>query len=159
MITTRAATPGDIPHIVRCIRELADYERLLHVCSVNEAGLMDALFGPRPACEALVGEVDGKAEGFALFFTIFSTFECKRGLYLEDLYVTPAARGHGLGKALLTRLAAIAVERGYARLDWSVLDWNEPAIGFYKSLGARPMSEWTVFRLDGDALQALGRSS
>lgn len=158
MIATRAATPSDIPHLVRCIRELADYEKLLHVCNVTESGLMDALFGQRPVCEALVGEVDGKPEGFALYFTIFSTFVCKPGLYLEDLYVSTSARGLGLGKALLTRLAATAVERGYARLDWSVLDWNDPAIGFYKSLGARPLSDWTVFRLDGEALLSLGRA-
>lgn len=156
MLNLRPATRDDLPTIVRFIRELAEYEKLLHVCRANEAGLERALFADRPVAETLIGEIDGRPEGFALFFTIFSTFECKPGLYLEDLYVTPAARGKGLGKALLTRLAQLAVERGYARLDWSVLDWNTPAIDFYKSLGARPMDDWTVFRLDGDALASLG---
>lgn len=153
----RPATPADVPAIVGFIRELAEYEKLLHVCRTTEAGLAASLFpahGP-PVAEALVGEIGGVPMGMSIFFTNFSTFECKPGLYLEDLYVTPAARGFGLGKALLVRLAQIAVERGYARFEWSVLDWNEPAIGFYKKLGAEPMDEWTVFRVAGDALTSL----
>jgi GNAT superfamily N-acetyltransferase len=113
------------------------------------------LFGPRPYAEVIIGEVNGTAQGFALFFHNFSTFEGKPGVYLEDLFVRPEARGSGLGKALLSRLAAIAVERDCARLEWSVLDWNAPAIAFYRAIGARPMDEWTVQRLDGDALAAL----
>jgi GNAT superfamily N-acetyltransferase len=153
----RHATPADVPAIVGFIRELAEYEKLLHVCRTTEAGLAASLFpaSGRPVAEALVGEIDGVPMGMSIFFTNFSTFECKPGLYLEDLYVTPAARGKGLGKALLIRLAQIAVERGYARFEWSVLDWNEPAIGFYKKLGAVPMDEWTVFRVAGDALSSL----
>ena len=157
----RTATPADVPVSVGFIRELAEYEKLLHVCRTTEAGLSASLFpasqglGGHPVAEALVGEIDGVPQGMALFFTNFSTFECKPGLYLEDLYVTPAARGVGLGKALLIRLAQIAVQRGYARFEWSVLDWNEPAIGFYKKLGAAAMDEWTVFRVAGDALASL----
>ena len=120
--------------------------------------LGEKLFGPRPYAEVLIGEVDGEALGFALFFHNFSTFEGRPGIYLEDLFVRPEARGQGLGKALLAELARIAVERGCARLEWWVLDWNEPSIGFYKSLGARPMDEWTVMRVDGAALAALAES-
>jgi GNAT superfamily N-acetyltransferase len=157
----RPATPADVSVMVRFIRELAEYEKLLHVCRTSEAGLMASLFPKHgyPVAEAIIGELDGVPQGMALFFTNFSTFECKPGLYLEDLYVTPAARGKGLGKALLVRLAQIAVERGYARFEWSVLDWNEPAIGFYKKLGAVPMDEWTVFRVAGPALGALASHS
>jgi GNAT superfamily N-acetyltransferase len=113
------------------------------------------LFGPRPYAEVLIGEIDGAPQGFALFFHNFSTFEGRPGIYLEDLFVRPDARGSGLGKALLAYLAKLAVDRGCARLEWSVLDWNEPSIGFYKSLGARAMDKWTVFRMDGDALKRL----
>jgi GNAT superfamily N-acetyltransferase len=161
----RPATPADVSVMVRFIRELAEYEKLLHVCRTSEAGLAASLFpeqtakGGHAVAEAIIGELDGVPQGMALFFTNFSTFECKPGLYLEDLYVTPAARGKGLGKALLVRLAQIAVERGYARFEWSVLDWNEPAIGFYKKLGAVPMDEWTVFRVAGPALGALASHS
>lgn len=153
----RPATHADVPAIVGFIRELAEYEKLLHVCRTTEAGLAASLFpaSGHPVAEVLVGEINGVPMGMSIFFTNFSTFECKPGLYLEDLYVTPAARGKGLGKALLIRLAQIAVERGYARFEWSVLDWNEPAIGFYKKLGAVPMDEWTVFRVAGDALASL----
>ncbi len=118
--------------------------------------LHSKLFGPRPYAEVVIGELEGAPQGFALFFHNFSTFEGKPGIYLEDLFVRPEARGSGLGKALLAHLAALAVERDCARLEWSVLDWNEPAIGFYKKLGARLMDEWTVMRLDGPALQQLG---
>lgn len=153
----RPATRADTPTIVRFIRELAEYEKLLHVCRTTEAALASQLFGERPYAECLIGELSGKAEGFALFFHNFSTFECRPGIYLEDLYVSPAARGKGLGKALLLSLARLAVERGCARLEWSVLDWNKPAIEFYHSIGAVPMDEWTVMRLAGDALAKAGK--
>ncbi len=154
-ISTRPATPADLPLIAELIRALAEYEKLAHEVRFDEALLLDKLFGTRPYAEVIVGEVDGTAQGFALFFHNFSTFEGRPGVYLEDLFVRPAARGSGLGKALLAELARIAVERDCARLEWSVLDWNEPAIGFYKALGAKPMDEWTVFRVDGTALQTL----
>ncbi len=153
--TIRPATPADLPLIAELIRGLADYEQLAHEVRFDEATLAAQLFGPRPYAEVIIGEVDGAPQGFALFFHNFSTFEGRPGIYLEDLFVQPQARGSGLGKALLAELARIAVERDCARLEWSVLDWNEPAIGFYTSLGAKPMDGWTVFRVDGDALTAL----
>ena len=155
-LNIRSATPDDLPLIADLIRALAEYEKLAHEVRFDEAVLRAKLFGPRPYAEVIIGEVDGAAQGFALFFHNFSTFEGKPGVYLEDLFVQPEARGSGLGKALLARLAAIAVERDCARLEWSVLDWNEPAIGFYKKLGARMMDEWTVMRVDGAALVQLG---
>ncbi|PKB19138.1 ribosomal protein S18 acetylase RimI-like enzyme [Novosphingobium kunmingense] len=155
-VSIRSAIPADLPLIADLIRALADYEKLAHEVRFDEAVLAQKLFGPRPYAEVIIGEIDGAAQGFALFFHNFSTFEGKPGVYLEDLFVQPAARGSGLGKALLAQLAAIAVERDCARLEWSVLDWNEPAIGFYKSLGARLMDDWTVMRVDGAALQHLG---
>lgn len=155
-ISIRLATPADLPLIADLIRGLAEYEKLAHEVRFDEAVLGAKLFGPRPYAEVIIGEVDGAAQGFALFFHNFSTFEGRPGVYLEDLFVRPEARGSGLGKALLSRLAAIAVERDCARLEWSVLDWNEPAIGFYKKLGARLMDEWTVMRVDGAALVQLG---
>lgn len=158
-ISIRFATPEDLPLIADLIRGLADYEKLAHEVRFDEAVLGAKLFGQRPYAEVIIGEVDGAAQGFALFFHNFSTFEGKPGVYLEDLFVRPEARGSGLGKALLSRLAAIAVERDCARLEWSVLDWNEPAIGFYKKLGARLMDEWTVMRVDGAALVQLGASA
>ena len=151
----RPATPADLPLIADLIRALAEYEKLAAEVRFDEATLGEKLFGPRPYAEVLIGEVDGEAQGFALFFHNFSTFEGKPGIYLEDLFVRPEARGAGLGKALLAELARISVERDCARLEWWVLDWNEPSIGFYKSLGARAMDEWTVMRVDGAALQAL----
>lgn len=154
--TIRPATADDVPLIARLIRALAEYEKLAHEVRFDEAVLREKLFGPRPFAEVIIGEVDGVAQGFALFFHNFSTFEGKPGIYLEDLFVRPEARGSGLGKALLSHLAALAVERDCARLEWSVLDWNEPAIGFYKSLGARFMDEWTVMRVDRSALVQLG---
>ena len=153
----RVATPGDVALVHGLMRGLAVYEKLEHALVSTEADLAEALFGAHPACEAIVAEIDGKPVGFALFFRTYSTFVGKPGLYLEDLFVVPEARGKGAGKALLARLAAITVERGYARLEWAVLDWNEPAIGFYKSLGAVPMDEWTVHRMSGAALQELAR--
>ncbi|MBY0392639.1 MAG: GNAT family N-acetyltransferase [Novosphingobium sp.] len=158
-ISIRIATPEDLPLIADLIRGLADYEKLAHEVRFDEPVLGAKLFGQRPYAEVIIGEVDGAAQGFALFFHNFSTFEGKPGVYLEDLFVRPEARGSGLGKALLSRLAAIAVERDCARLEWSVLDWNEPAIGFYKKLGARLMDEWTVMRVDGAALVQLGASA
>lgn len=154
-LSIRPASPPDLPLIAAFIRELADYERLLHEVRFDEARLGDHLFGPRPYAEAVIGEVDGGAQGFALFFHNYSTFEGRPGLYLEDLFVRPQARGAGLGKALLVHLAALAVERGCARFEWAVLDWNTPSIGFYKAIGARPLDEWDVMRLDGAALITL----
>jgi GNAT superfamily N-acetyltransferase len=157
-LSIRPATRPDLPLIAQFIRDLADYERLAHEVRFDEAVLGDRLFGPRPYAEVLIGEIDGEPLGFALFFHNFSTFEGRPGIYLEDLFVRPEARGAGLGKAMLQRLAALAVERDCARLEWAVLDWNEPAIAFYKSLGARMMDEWTVMRVDGDALDSLASS-
>ena len=151
----RVATPGDVALVHGLMRGLAVYEKLEHALVSTEADLAEALFGAHPAAEAIVAEIDGTPVGFALFFRTYSTFVGRPGLYLEDLFVLPEARGKGAGKALLARLAAITVERGYARLEWAVLNWNEPAIGFYQSLGAVPMDEWTVYRLTGTALQAL----
>ena len=155
----RPAVRADLPLIAALIRELADYEKLADEVRFDEAVLGDHLFGPRPMAEVIIGEVDGVAQGFALFFHNFSTFEGRPGIYLEDLFVRPAARGGGLGKALLAHLAKLAMERGFARLEWWVLDWNEPAIGFYRKLGARPMDEWTTMRLDGEALAQLGATA
>ena len=154
-LSIRTATRADIGLIAQFIRALADYEKLLHEVRFDEAVLAEKLFGARPYAEVLIGEIDGSPEGFALFFHNFSTFEGKPGIYLEDLFVTPEARGSGLGTALLAELARLAVERDCARLDWSVLDWNTPSIGFYKALGAKALDEWTGFRLEETALQAL----
>ncbi len=156
-LSIRDATPADLPLIAQFIRDLAAYERLADAVRFDEAVLADRLFGARRYAEVIIGEVDGVAQGFALFFHNFSTFEGRPGVYLEDLFVRPEARGSGLGRALLSRLAAIAVERDCARLEWSVLDWNEPAIGFYRTLGAQMMDEWTVMRVDGSALDALAQ--
>lgn len=155
MIAVRPATPADLPLIAELIRALADYERLAETVRFDEAALAEHLFGPLPHAEVVIGEVDGEAQGFALFFHNFSTFEGRPGLYLEDLYVRPAARGAGLGKALLAHLAHLAVERGCARFEWSVLDWNAPAIGFYESLGAEMQTDWRIMRVEGEALSAL----
>ena len=154
-LSIRPATAADLQLIAQFIRDLAEYERLAHEVRFDEQILGERLFGTRPYAEVLIGEIDGAAQGFALFFHNFSTFEGRPGIYLEDLFVRPEARGSGLGKALLKRLAALAVERDCARLEWSVLDWNEPAITFYKSLGAKSMDGWTINRVDGDALQGL----
>jgi GNAT superfamily N-acetyltransferase len=154
----RPATRADLPLIAQFIRDLAEYEKLVHEVRFDEATLAGHLFGSRPMAEVVIGEVGGEPQGFALFFHNFSTFEGRPGLYLEDLFVRPAARGSGLGRALLAHLAALAVERGCARLEWSVLDWNAPAIGFYEKLGARAMSDWTIMRVDGEALADLGNA-
>lgn len=158
-LTIRPATPADLPLIAALIRALADYEKLAHAVRFDEATLGAKLFGDRPYAEVVIGEIDGTAQGFALFFHNFSTFEGKPGIYLEDLFVQPEARGAGLGKALLAHLAKLCTERDCARLEWSVLDWNAPAIGFYESLGARLMDEWTVMRVDGAALADLSASA
>lgn len=152
----RPATVSDIPLIAQLIRDLAEYEKLAHDVVFTEAALQLHLFGPRPYAEVLIAEHEGVGAGFALFFHNFSTFLGQPGIYLEDLFVKPANRGQGHGKQLLAALAKLAVERGCGRLEWAVLDWNKPAIGFYESLGARPNDEWTVFRLTGEALQSLG---
>ncbi len=154
-ISIRSAVPADLPLIAQFIRDLADYEKLAHEVRFDEAKLGEKLFGPRPYAEVVIGELGGEPQGFALFFHNFSTFEGRPGLYLEDLFVRPAARGSGLGKALLAHLAQLCIDRDCARLEWSVLDWNTPAIGFYQSLGAKLMDEWTVMRVDGDALTDL----
>ena len=158
-ISIRPATRADLPLIGQLIRDLAVYEKLAHEVRFDAEVLGEKLFGTRPYAEVVIGELDGAAQGFALFFHNFSTFEGKPGIYLEDLYVREAARGSGLGKALLAHLAALAVERDCARLEWSVLDWNAPAIGFYRLLGARAMDEWTGMRLDGAALGELGATA
>jgi GNAT superfamily N-acetyltransferase len=156
MTQIRFATPADVPQILACVRELAEFEREPDAVRATEPMLEAALFGPRPAAEAVIAESPaGTPLGFALFFQNFSTWTGLPGMYLEDLYVTPAARGAGVGKALLRHLADIAVTRGYARFEWSVLDWNQPAIDFYRSMGATGMDEWTVQRVTGDALLAL----
>ncbi len=154
-ISLRPATVDDVPLILRCIRGLAEYERLAHECVATEEQLRATLFGERPAAEVQLAHVNGEPAGFALFFHNYSTFLAQPGIYLEDLFVEPRYRGLGVGKALLSRLAALAVERHCGRLEWSVLDWNTDAIGFYEKLGARGMTDWTVHRLTGDALHAL----
>jgi GNAT superfamily N-acetyltransferase len=158
-ITLRAATPADTPQILRFIRALAEYERLLDRVSATEAALGAALFGPRPYAEVVIAEDGGTPVGFALFFHTFSTFLGQPGIYLEDLFVIPPARGRGVGRALLAHLAQLAVARGCGRVEWAVLDWNRPAIGFYESLGARPNQEWTVYRLSGEPLVTLAERS
>jgi len=155
----RAATVEDVPTIHGLICDLADYEHARHDVRATVGHLRAALFGPTPAVFALVAETGGEVVGFALYFLSFSTWEGVHGIYLEDLYVRPAHRGTGLGKALLTSLAAIAVARGYARVEWSVLDWNMSSIEFYRRLGAIGMDEWTVFRLTGDALTVAAEST
>ncbi len=154
--TIRPARPDDAQTLWSLIHELAVYEHLEHQVEATPDDLRRHLFGPRPAAEAVLAEVDGQAVGFALFFSNFSTFRGLPGIYLEDLFVKSDHRGRGLGKALLRHLASLAVERGCGRLEWAVLDWNAPSIAFYQSLGARPLDDWTLFRLDGDALKTLG---
>ena len=158
-VTVRPAVVGDLDLIIGFIRALAEYERLADEVRLDRGALGTHLFGPAPKAEVIIAERDGASAGFALFFHNFSTFEGAPGIYLEDLFVDPAARGSGAGKALLAALATLALERGCARLEWSVLDWNTPAIDFYRSLGAKSMDDWTINRVEGDALSALaGRS-
>jgi GNAT superfamily N-acetyltransferase len=154
-ISIRPATPADVPLVLSFIRELARYERLAAQVSASEADLATALFGPRPYAEVVFACLAGAPVGFALFFHNFSTFLGKPGIYLEDLFVRPQARGRGVGRRLLQWLARTTLARGGARLDWAVLDWNAPAIGFYRSLGAVVLDEWTTYRLSGAALAGL----
>ena len=155
MTELRFATPDDVPTIMRFVRELAEFEREADKVVATEELLHEAMFGERPAAEAVIAERDGEPLGMALFFHNFSTWTGWRGLYLEDLYVTPAARGQGVGAALLRHLAGIAVDRGCTRFEWAVLNWNTKAIDFYKAMGAEPMDEWIVNRVSGDALTRL----
>lgn len=151
----RAATREDIPTILQLIRDLAEYERAPNEVTATEEQLVDVLFGKRPSAEVVLGFEDGVAVGFAVFFHNFSTWLARPGLYLEDLFVKPEERGKGYGRALLVHLANIARDRGCGRMEWAVLDWNEPAIEFYRALGAVPMKEWTVFRLTRDGIAGL----
>jgi GNAT superfamily N-acetyltransferase len=154
-ITIRSATERDVPLILSFIRQLAEYERLLDAVKATEEQLRATLFGARPVGEVVIAEDAGTPVGFALFFQNYSTFLAQPGLYLEDLFVIPSARGRGVGRLLLEHLSQIAIDRGYGRVEWAVLDWNAPAIGFYKRIGAVPMSDWTIMRLTGDALSRL----
>lgn len=153
----RPVAPSDVERVVTLVYELAEYEKAPDQCHITAEQLHSALFGPSPALFGHVAEVDGEVVGFSLWFLSFSTWHGKYGIYLEDLFVRPAHRGSGLGKALLLELARISVERGYGRYEWSVLDWNTPSIEFYRSVGALPVDGWTRMRLDGDALRQAGR--
>ncbi len=155
-ITLRAATVDDVPVILRCIRGLAEYERLAHECLATEDLLRDSLFGDSSAAQVVLAVAGDEPAGFALWFRNYSTFLARPGIYLEDLFVFPAFRGRGIGRRLLEHLAETAVTRGFGRLEWAVLDWNVDAIRFYESLGAVPMSDWTTYRVTGPALAALG---
>lgn len=159
-IVIRPAQPADVSTILGFVRELAEYEREPDAVLATEQMIHDSLFstaGGRAACEAVIGEIDSIPRGFALYFMNYSTWLGRWGLYLEDLYVQPASRGYGLGKALLVQLARAAKERGCGRMEWAVLDWNTPAIEFYQSIGAKPMSEWTTYRLDAAGIERLAR--
>ncbi|KKO10734.1 GNAT family N-acetyltransferase [Pseudohongiella sp.] len=158
-LTIRPALASDVPVILKFVRELAIYEKLLHEVVATEALFTEYLFGRHPVAEVIIAEWEHKPVGFALFFHNFSTFLGRPGIYLEDLFVLTEMRGRGIGKALLSYLAALTRERHCGRLEWSVLDWNEPAIRFYRSIGAVPMDEWTVQRLTGEALEALAQQS
>ena len=158
MIEIRFATKNDVPLLREFIRALAEYEKLGHECFVTEENLARTLFGEKPAAETLIAYFNSQPAGFALFFQNYSTFLAQPGLYLEDLFVKPELRRRGIGQALFRRLAQIACERGCGRFEWSALDWNTPAIQFYERMGAKAMSDWTVFRLTGDALARAGRS-
>ena len=155
----REAQIEDVPAVVGLVHELAEYEREAASCTLTEAQLRHALFGPEPVAQCHVAEAAGEVVGCAIWFLNFSTWTGVAGIHLEDLFVRPAHRGSGLGRALLAALAGVCSERGYARLEWQVLDWNEPSIGFYRSLGAVPMDGWTTYRLDGDALAAFAATA
>lgn len=154
-LNLRMATANDVPQILAFIRQLAEYEKLLDMVVADEAKLTETLFGEKPYAEVVLADYQGKPAGFALFFHNYSTFLAKPGIYLEDLFVDPALRGLGVGKALITYLATIALERDCGRLEWSVLDWNQPAIDFYQSLGAKMLDDWRINRVTGDSLQAM----
>jgi len=155
IIQIRSATESDIPVLLDMIRQLAEYEKLAHLVTATEGRLRQTLFGSQPAAEVLLADYQRECAGFAAFFATYSTFLAQPGLYLEDLYVKPHLRGQGVGSALMRRLAGIAVERGCRRLEWGVLDWNEPSIRFYRNLGAEPLRDWTKYRLSGVALEKL----
>lgn len=155
----RSATPADVPAVLRCIRGLAEYEQLAHECVATEALLRETLFGDAPAAEVVLATTGSETAGFALWFRSYSTFLARPGIYLEDLFVFPEHRGRGLGRRFLGHLARVALERGYGRVEWAVLDWNSDAIRFYQSLGAVPMTDWTTYRLSGEALAELGAHS
>ena len=157
-IIVRPATKCDVSIILALIQELAEYEHLARECVATQHRLRRFLFGKHPSAEVLIAELDGRAVGFALFFSNFSTFLARPGVYLEDLFVREAVRGKGVGKALLARIAHLAVARGCGRFEWSVLDWNTPAVKFYEKLGAVPLRDWTLFRITGPALQKLAKS-
>lgn len=158
-LVIRSAKRDDVPLILQFVRGLAEYENLAHECKATEAQLEHTLFGARPVAEVVIAYRDHVAAGFALFFHNYSTFLARPGIYLEDLFVEPAHRGFGVGRALLAHLAALAVERECGRLEWSVLDWNADAIRFYERLGARAMNDWTIYRVTGDALLKLATST
>lgn len=157
-IQIRRGRPSDLPAILAFIRELASYERLRRECVADEGSLRRWLFGRRPAAEVLIGRVEGRDAGFALFFQSFSTFLARPGLFLEDVFVRPEFRGQGLGRKFLERLAAIATARGFGRVEWNVLEWNRPAIRFYESIGAKALTDWRPFRVSGKALSRLARA-
>ena len=158
-LTIHAATPADIPMLLTLIGELADFERLAHEVVVTAAGLEEALFSPRPVVEAVVARVGTEVAGFAIYFRNFSTFVGREGLFLEDLYVRPSFRGQGVGRGLLGHVARLAADRGCGRMEWSVLNWNRRAVGFYEALGAKPVNDWTIYRLDRAALEAIRASA
>jgi GNAT superfamily N-acetyltransferase len=157
-IRIASADESQVPLIIYFIRQLADYEKLLHKVEADEAQIRESLFGPKPAAEVLLAYLDGEAAGFAIFFPTYSTFLGKPGLYLEDLFVEPKFRGQGVGKALLVHLAKLTLERGGARFEWSVLNWNEPSIQFYRGLGAEPLDAWTMYRVTGEKLEKLAQT-
>jgi GNAT superfamily N-acetyltransferase len=157
-IRIERAVEGQVPLILSFIRQLAEYEKLLDKVEADEARIRESLFGPQPCAEVVIAHLEGQAAGFAIFFATYSTFLGKPGLYLEDLFVEPRFRGHGVGKALLVYLAKLTLERGGGRFEWSVLDWNEPSIQFYKSLGAEPLHEWTTYRVTGEKLGKLAET-
>ncbi len=157
-VTIRSADVGDVPVLLKLVKELAEYERLPHTVVATEASLAASLFGERPEAEALIAEAETGPVGLAVFFANYSTFLGRSGIYLEDLYVRPEVRGQGIGKRLLAEVAKRAVERGCQRLEWAVLDWNEPSIQFYQSLGAKPLDEWTTFRMTAEAIAKLAEA-
>jgi GNAT superfamily N-acetyltransferase len=158
-LDVQPATEADVPLILQLIKALAEYERLGHEVVATEATVRESFFGPAPHAQAVIARIGADAVGFAIWFSTYSTFLSRPGIYLEDLFVLPEWRGKGVGRALLRHLARIAVDRGCGRIEWSVLDWNESAIRFYRGLGASPMDEWTVYRLTGDAINRLAENS